>query len=86
MVASSTLVRASRPLLRQAFGRAQPAAGRQQHFQSRFRDGAGRSRWQSTASDTAHQSWFRRAWESEVGIKTVHFWCVPVRRELSRAD
>ncbi|KAG8405657.1 hypothetical protein J3459_021612 [Metarhizium acridum] len=34
-------------------------------------------RWQSTADGAQqqqHQSWFKRAWESEVGIKTVHFW------------
>ncbi|KAM4065256.1 hypothetical protein HRG_004416 [Hirsutella rhossiliensis] len=77
MVPSSTLMRASRPLFRQAFRRTQRMGQQQQQqqhqFQFRFRDGAGR-RWQSTASDTAHPSWFKRMWESEVGIKTVHFW------------
>ncbi|EQL00270.1 UPF0041 domain protein [Ophiocordyceps sinensis CO18] len=68
MIPSSTLVRASRPLFRQALRRPNP------QFQFRFRDGAGRTRWQSTASDAAGPSWFRRMWESEIGIKTVHFW------------
>ena len=36
-------------------------------------------RWQSGsgAAEGAQQSWFKRMWESEVGIKTVHFWYVP---------
>ncbi|PHH65244.1 hypothetical protein CDD81_3103 [Ophiocordyceps australis] len=37
--------------------------------------GAHGRRWQSGASGgTASQSWYRRIWESEVGVKTVHFW------------
>lgn len=56
---------------------------RPQFFQSqafRFRNGnsSGSKRWQSTsgagAEQQQQQSWFKRAWESEVGIKTVHFW------------
>ncbi|KAG5951831.1 hypothetical protein E4U53_002182 [Claviceps sorghi] len=82
MVPASTLMRASRPLLRQAassptgpaFG-AQRLAGQAARFRFRFRD-SGR-RWQSTADGAQQQqqqSWFRRMWESEVGVKTVHFW------------
>ncbi|KAG5924585.1 hypothetical protein E4U42_004596 [Claviceps africana] len=79
MVPASTLMRASRPLLRQAASspagpafRAQRLAGQAARF--RFRD-SGR-RWQSTAEGAQQQqhSWFKRMWESEVGVKTVHFW------------
>ncbi|KAG6002696.1 hypothetical protein E4U54_000816 [Claviceps lovelessii] len=80
MVPASTLMRASRPLFRQAAAsspasqafRAQRLAGQGARF--RFRD-SGR-RWQSTAegAQQQQQSWFKRAWESEVGVKTVHFW------------
>ncbi|KAG6037843.1 hypothetical protein E4U41_004665 [Claviceps citrina] len=80
MAPTSTLMRASRPLLRQtamaspasqAF-RTQRLAG--QGARIRFRD-SGR-RWQSTAdgAQQQQQSWFKRMWESEVGVKTVHFW------------
>ncbi|PNY27879.1 Uncharacterized protein TCAP_02194 [Tolypocladium capitatum] len=77
MVPTSTLMRASRPLFRQgAFGQAFRAQRLGQQ-QPRFRfggSGGGSKRWQSTASGNAEQSWFKRMWESEVGIKTVHFW------------
>ncbi|KAG6003347.1 hypothetical protein E4U21_002124 [Claviceps maximensis] len=87
MVPTSTLMRASRPLFRQAaFSspasqafRAQRLAGQGARF--RFRD-SGR-RWQSTADGTQQQqSWFKRMWESEIGVKTVHFWApvMKVRR------
>lgn len=82
MVPTSTLMRASRPLLRQAaFSspagqalRAQRLAGQGARF--RFRDSG--KRWQSTADGTQQQqkSWYQRMWESEVGVKTVHFWYV----------
>ncbi|KID89908.1 UPF0041 domain protein [Metarhizium guizhouense ARSEF 977] len=66
-------MRASRPALRQgAFSAQASQAFRAQRF--RFRESS--KRWQSTAdgAQQQHQSWFKRAWESEVGIKTVHFW------------
>ncbi|EFY89069.1 UPF0041 domain protein [Metarhizium acridum CQMa 102] len=67
-------MRASRPALRQgAFSAQASQAFRAQRF--RFRESG--KRWQSTADGAQqqqHQSWFKRAWESEVGIKTVHFW------------
>ncbi|EXV02132.1 UPF0041 family protein [Metarhizium robertsii] len=73
MVVASTIMRASRPALRQgAFSAQASQAFRAQRF--RFRESS--KRWQSTAdgAQQQHQSWFKRAWESEVGIKTVHFW------------
>ncbi|QPG96266.1 hypothetical protein C2857_003694 [Epichloe festucae Fl1] len=79
MVPTSTLLRASRPLFRQsAFSsQASQAFRAQQRLggpRFRFRDSG--KRWQSTAegAQQQHQSWFKRMWESEVGIKTVHFW------------
>ncbi|KAG6286158.1 hypothetical protein E4U46_005153 [Claviceps purpurea] len=80
MVPTSTLMRASRPLFRQAaFSspasqalRAQRLAGQGARF--RFHDSG--KRWQSTADGAQQQqrSWYQRMWESEVGVKTVHFW------------
>ncbi|KAG5923935.1 hypothetical protein E4U61_002101 [Claviceps capensis] len=80
MVPTSTLMRASRPFFRQAaFSspasqalRAQRLAGQGARF--RFRDSG--KRWQSTADGAQKQqkSWYQRMWESEVGVKTVHFW------------
>ena len=78
MVPGSTLMRASRPAFRQAsalrFAQTNPAF-RAPRF--RFRENS--KRWQSTdgAAQQQHQSWFKRMWESEIGIKTVHFWYVP---------
>ncbi|KFA62296.1 hypothetical protein S40285_06547 [Stachybotrys chlorohalonatus IBT 40285] len=70
MAPSTTAYRAAQPLFRQAASTARPAF-RPQHLHQQFRQ-HGR-RWQSTASET-QQSWFKKAWESEVGIRTVHFW------------
>ncbi|KAK2597320.1 hypothetical protein QQS21_006094 [Conoideocrella luteorostrata] len=77
MVSASTLMRTSRPLFRQGVFSSQASqAFRAQRFgqQFRFRDSG--KRWQSTAdgAQQQHQSWFKRMWESEIGIKTVHFW------------
>lgn len=72
MAPSTTAYRAAQPLFRQAASTARPAF-RPQHLHQQFRQ-HGR-RWQSTASET-QQSWFKKAWESEVGIRTVHFWYV----------
>ncbi|KYK57869.1 uncharacterized protein DCS_04882 [Drechmeria coniospora] len=75
MFSASTTLRAARPIFRQSaatpFAQALRAQRPQPQFQSRFRD-AGK-RWQSTAGQQ-EQSWFKRAWESEIGIRTVHFW------------
>lgn len=73
---SSTLFRASRPAFRSQF------------FTLAIRRSAGR-RWQSsdagtgtggaggTSGSAPHESWFQRAWNSPVGVKTVHFWYLP---------
>lgn len=62
---SSSIFRASRPAFRSANG---------QFFRSNFQR-SGR-RFQSTASENtnAKDSWFQKAWKSEIGIRTVHFW------------
>jgi mitochondrial pyruvate carrier 2 len=69
---SSTLFRASRPAFRSQF------------FTPAFRRSAGR-RWQSSDAGTGtggaggtsgapNESWFQKAWNSPIGVKTVHFW------------
>lgn len=79
MPPSATFTRAARPLFsttsaafqtRQAFARASP-----------FRRQQWSRRWQSTSSGPAggepvaeQISWFKRMWDSPIGIKTVHFW------------
>ena len=69
MAPSNTIFRsAAQPLFRQGVLNAQ---ARQAFRAPRF--GQQSRRWQSAASET-QQSWFKRAWESEVGIRTVHFW------------
>lgn len=79
MPPSSTVTRASRPLFsstsaafqtRQAFARAPP-------FRQAYRRQGWSRRWQSTAAgeDAAAQvGWFKRMWDSPIGLKTVHFW------------
>ncbi|KAH7316586.1 hypothetical protein B0I35DRAFT_479417 [Stachybotrys elegans] len=69
MAPSSNVFRAAQPLFRQGVFARQ--AFRPQQFTQQFRQQS--KRWQSAAS-TAEQSWFKKMWESEVGIKTVHFW------------
>ncbi|KAJ6443857.1 UPF0041 domain protein [Purpureocillium lavendulum] len=85
---SGTVMRASRPFLRQAtLAQGLRGGAQRPQFQSqafRFNRSSGNSnsggrRWQSTSGAGAeqqqqHQSWFKKAWESEVGVKTVHFW------------
>ncbi|QUC17884.1 uncharacterized protein UV8b_02125 [Ustilaginoidea virens] len=73
MVPPSTLLRASRPLFFRSAPQPQAFRAQAQRLNRfRFRDSG--KRWQSTAEGAQQQSWFKRAWESEVGIKTVHFW------------
>ncbi|ATY60656.1 UPF0041 domain [Cordyceps militaris] len=84
MASTSTILRAARPMLRpstfasparQAFARATQQQ-QQQVMRFRFQN----RRWQSSeagagaGSQSQQQSWFKRMWESEIGIKTVHFW------------
>lgn len=75
--AGSAMFRASRPVFRHGAIHAQ---ARQAFRAQTFRHGG--RRWQSGGSGAAgagEQSWFKRMWESEVGIKTVHFWYVKVK-------
>ncbi|KAL7931017.1 hypothetical protein V8C35DRAFT_311029 [Trichoderma chlorosporum] len=74
MAPTSNILRAARPLFRQGTaGSSSFFSSQTQHaFRNQFRQ-QGR-RWQSTASEQESASWFKKAWESEVGIKTVHFW------------
>ncbi|RYP36529.1 hypothetical protein DL767_003352 [Monosporascus sp. MG133] len=72
MPVTTTMFRAARP----AFQQRSPAA----FSRIIIRNTAGR-RFQSTSSSSAgaaeqqqQQSWFKRMWESPVGLKTVHFW------------
>lgn len=74
MSATRSFISASRPLFRQPLSpawRARAAGGPQGGARGGFR-GGGR-RWQSAAAG-AEQSWFKKAWDSPIGVKTVHFW------------
>lgn len=74
MPPTSNFFRASRPVFRAGFtaSQARNAFGRT----GGFRQNAGR-RFQSTTADdaaAAKASWFKRMWDSPIGLKTVHFW------------
>jgi mitochondrial pyruvate carrier 2 len=65
------MFRAARPLFQQSSRAA---------FRSQFTRSSGR-RFQSTAAGgegssqkQQQQSWFKRMWDSPIGLKTVHFW------------
>lgn len=82
----SAMFRASRPLFRQggtAFHAQTRQAFRAQMQQpQQFRYGGGR-RWQSSSGAAgAEQSWFKRMWDSPIGIKTVHFWAPVMKWSL----
>ena len=70
----STMFRASRPLFRQSsafHAQTRQAFRAQIQRQQRF----GGRRWQSSSGAAGtEQSWFKRMWDSPIGIKTVHFW------------
>ena len=68
---------AARPLFQSAAFNAQArAAFRQGAFRPRFsqRPAGGRRYQSGTADAGAQASWFRRMWDSPIGLKTVHFW------------
>lgn len=71
MPAPSQLLRAARPAFRSQFFTAHAQSSRT-GFQTKF---AGK-RWQSTAApaQAAQVGWFKRMWDSPIGLKTVHFW------------
>ncbi|RKU45449.1 hypothetical protein DL546_007391 [Coniochaeta pulveracea] len=77
MSSTSTVFRATRTLFRPATGFNTSFAGfhTRQTLSNGFRQSS--KRWQSsTASDGTQQaqSWFKRMWDSPIGLKTVHFW------------
>lgn len=76
MAPANNFFKAARPVLLQ-----QPFAGapirnafRTSQFRAQFRESS--KRWQSStaSAEGAQQSWFKRMWDSPVGLKTVHFW------------
>ncbi|CRK27754.1 mitochondrial pyruvate carrier 2 like protein [Verticillium longisporum] len=81
MAPTTNIFRASRPIFQQqmftgAAGARTRAAFQNPAFRARiFREGS--KRWQSAdagAESQAQQSWFKRMWDSPIGLKTVHFW------------
>ncbi|KAE8450219.1 hypothetical protein EG329_006646 [Mollisiaceae sp. DMI_Dod_QoI] len=75
MPSASTLFRAARPAFRsqQFFASHQAQAQLFRTTRSRFQN-YGSKRWQSTAAPATEGSWFKRMWNSPIGLKTVHFW------------
>ncbi|OIW30835.1 UPF0041-domain-containing protein [Coniochaeta ligniaria NRRL 30616] len=66
--ASASILRASRPLFRSSANFARGPA---------FRNAGPGKRWQSSTAEggaQAQASWFKRMWDSPIGLKTVHFW------------
>jgi mitochondrial pyruvate carrier 2 len=75
MAPTSNVFRAARPLFSQAtFARHARQAFTRARFQQKQQQ-YGR-RWQSTAAgaEATQQTWFKRMWDSPIGLKTVHFW------------
>lgn len=70
---ASAFARAARPLFHQATFAAQA--------RSAFRRSAGGRRFQSTTAGP-QPSFFKRMWDSPIGLKTVHFWCVALPPSL----
>lgn len=81
MAPTTNFYRAARPLFHQqmfagartraAFSNANAPFRAQQFFRN------GSKRWQSAgagAEAEAQPSWFKRMWDSPIGLKTVHFW------------
>ncbi|KAI5922328.1 hypothetical protein F4810DRAFT_293325 [Camillea tinctor] len=73
MPATTTLFRAARPVFQSSATRA--TFSRTTGFRANFSQ-AGRRFQSTTAGEAAQQqqSWFKRMWDSPVGLKTVHFW------------
>lgn len=76
MSATRSFLNASRPLFRsQPLSSAWRARAGQQGASGARGGARGGKRWQSSAAgEQAQQSWFKRMWDSPIGIKTVHFW------------
>ncbi|KAI1500010.1 hypothetical protein F5X99DRAFT_387918 [Biscogniauxia marginata] len=74
MPPTTTLFRAARPAFQ--FSASRATFSRATGFRANFAQ-TGRRFQSSTAGDAAQQqqqSWFKRMWDSPVGLKTVHFW------------
>ncbi|KAI1488399.1 hypothetical protein F5X96DRAFT_86593 [Biscogniauxia mediterranea] len=76
MPATTSLFRAARPVFQSSASRA--TFSRTTGFRTNFSQ-AGRRFQSTTAGETAQQqqqqqSWFKRMWDSPIGLKTVHFW------------
>ncbi|KAI4865214.1 UPF0041-domain-containing protein [Hypoxylon rubiginosum] len=66
MPATTTLFRAARPVFQQSASRT---------FRTNFSRQTGRRFASTTATgEAASQTWFKRMWNSPIGLKTVHFW------------
>lgn len=78
MPPTSTLLRAARPAFRAQKNTFFTSQATRTRFQGQFRQKLGGygKRWQSTAAPTAGEQvgWFKRMWDSPIGLKTVHFW------------
>ncbi|KAI9056265.1 hypothetical protein LZ554_001192 [Drepanopeziza brunnea f. sp. 'monogermtubi'] len=85
MPAPSSLFRAARPAAfrNSPFFTQQAQSNIFRSARTRFQQGgnAGR-RWQSTAAPGETQSWFKRMWDSPIGLKTVHFWAPVMKWSL----
>lgn len=70
---TSSIFRAARPIFRTA-GANTSFAGfhARQTLSNGFRSSS--KRWQSSTAEGPHPSWFKRMWDSPIGVKTVHFW------------
>lgn len=76
----SSFARASRPV----FSSASAAFQARQAFRQTYRRQEWSRRWQSTSADAGAQpSWFKRMWDSPIGLKTVHFWAPVMKVRLS---
>ena len=83
MAPTTNIFRASRPIFQQQMFSGAAGARTRAAFQqgSNFRAQFFRQqskRWQSSsgaeAEADAAKSWFKRMWDSPIGLKTVHFW------------
>ncbi|TDZ30640.1 putative mitochondrial pyruvate carrier 2 [Colletotrichum spinosum] len=75
MAPANNFFKAARPVMRQQlFGAQVRNAFRTSQLRAQFRESS--KRWQSSSAsaEDAQQSWFKRMWDSPIGLKTVHFW------------
>ena len=74
-MSTNTILRASRPIFRTTttaqFTRTTTQRTTFRH--NAFKNNSNNKRWQSTAAPS-EESFFKKMWNSPVGLKTVHFW------------